>query len=52
MEKKELFKGAALLGVLLIVLVGMAWFQASPQQEPVQTAYELKGFPSLPVSNQ
>ncbi len=52
MEKKDILGGAVLLGVLLVVLVGMAWFQAEPRHEPVQTAYELKGFPSLPVSNQ
>jgi len=50
MEKKDILSGAVLVGALVAILIGMALMQ--PEQEKAQeTAYELKGFPSLPVNN-
>ena len=51
MAKKDIIGGALLLGALVAVLIGMALLQPEPDM-PAETAYELKGFPSLPVSNQ
>lgn len=50
MEKKDILSGAALVGALVAILIGMALMQPEPE-EAQETAYELKGFPSLPVSN-
>lgn len=50
MEKKDILSGAVLVGALVAILIGMALMQPEPE-EVQETAYELKGFPSLPVTN-
>ena len=51
MDKKDMAGSLLMLGLLGIIIFGMVKLQ--PEKPKVQeTAYELKGFPSLPVSNQ
>jgi len=49
MDKKEVIGGAVLLATLFAILIGMALLQPETEQAQ-ETAYELKGFPTLPVS--
>lgn len=48
MDSKDIAGGLLMLGLLGGVIWGMAQFQPE-QPKPQEAAYELKGFPALPV---
>ena len=50
MDRKNLIRGAGLLGLLVLILVGMVVMQPDKRGPNYETAYELKGFPALPSS--